>query len=73
MNTQNHNGRKLLIGKNEILDYLKISKQVWPKFVEMGLPVVVINQRFYAHTDNIDDFFRKVTARGIGRLPADAE
>jgi hypothetical protein len=68
-----HNGQKLLIGKDAILDYCQISKRIWPQFVELGLPVAIINQRFYAHTDNIDNFFRQITNKRIGHIPPDVE
>ena len=69
----NKNGNKLLIGRDSILDYLGVGRPVFNQFLEMGLPAVVIKQRWYAHTDNVDDFLRKLTRRQQRNIPMDAE
>ena len=67
------NGRRLLIGRDEIIEYLSISKGLFYNFVEMGLPAVVIKNRWYAHKDNIDNFFQSLTRHRIREIPRDAE
>ena len=74
MSQNNGNGCKnLLAGRDEILEYLKISRNTFYKFVNMGLPVRVIDNRLYAHKTNIDDFFCKITRQSVKDLPNDVE
>ncbi len=63
---------KILIGKKAILDYLQLSENTFFKFVKRGLPVRVIENRYYAHTDNLDLYFQKLTI-GDGRVVDGAE
>ena len=51
----------VLTSKDEILEYTGLSKHLYVKFLKMGLPVLYIDGRCYAHKDNIDEFFKKVT------------
>jgi hypothetical protein len=67
------NGCKILIGLNDILGYIQISKPMFYQFIEMGLPARVINNRWYAHKDNIDQFFMQYTLGGQEDIPQDAE
>ena len=64
---------KLLIGVQAILDYLQISEPTFRKFVGMGLPAVVIDRRWYAHTDNLDAFFKKITLARMRAIPEHTE
>ena len=61
-----------MVGKKAIIDYLQISEYTFLKFVNWGLPVRVIENRYYAHTDNLDLYFRKLTI-GDGEIVEDAE
>ena len=54
---------KILIGKQAIMDYLQVSENTFLKFVRRGLPVRVIDKRYYAHQDNIDCYFRNLTSK----------
>ena len=51
----------VLTSKDEILEYTGLSKHLYVKFLKMGLPVLYIDGRCYAHKHNIDEFFKKVT------------
>jgi hypothetical protein len=64
--------KKILVGKKAILDYLQFSEYTFLKFVRRGLPVSVIENRYYAHTDNLDLYFQKLTISG-GRVVKDSE
>lgn len=66
-------GSKTLIGLNCILEYMEVSKPMFYQFVEMGLPARVINNRWYAHGENIDEFFKQITRPGQKEIPPDAE
>jgi len=67
------NGSKTLIGLSDILNYMKIGKPMFYQFVEMGLPARVINNRWYAHRENIDEFFKQITRHAENEIPRDAE
>jgi len=63
----------VLIGLNEILSYLRISKPTFYKFIGLGMPAAVIDNRWYAHTDNLDAWFRRATLCRGKSIPEDAE
>jgi hypothetical protein len=70
----NSNGRgRLLIGKQDIMKYLSIGAPAFYDFVKMGMPARVIQNRWYAHSENIDTFFKQITARSSKDIPEDAE
>jgi hypothetical protein len=60
-------GRKVLIGLDEIMEFLKISRPTFYKFLKLGMPARLVNKRWYAHEDNINDFFKRFTIPGPGR------
>lgn len=60
---------KVLMSKQEIMDHLKISKVAYRKFIRMGMPVLYIDGRCYAHKDNIDDFFKAITRVSMKNAP----
>lgn len=60
---------KVLTSKQEIMDYLKISKQLYAKFIRMGMPVLYIDGRCYAHKDNLDEFFKTITRVSMKNAP----
>lgn len=56
---------KILIGKKAAMEFIGIrSENLFSDLVSRGLPVVVINNRWYAHTENLEDFFKAITRRG---------
>lgn len=65
-------GKKILTSRQEILEYTGISKKLYLKFVRAGLPVLYFKGRCYAHTDNIDEFFRDITKSNAQNLPEEA-
>jgi hypothetical protein len=64
---------KILIGAQAIQEYLQISAPTFKKFVKKGLPAVVIDNRWYAHTDNLDAYFQQITRFHMKEIPEDAE
>jgi hypothetical protein len=66
---------KILKTKKKIMEYLEItSDDTFRGYVEVGLPAVVINGRWHAHVDNLDEFFRVITRKGTrGAMPEAAE
>ena len=64
---------KVLIGAQSIQAYLQISAPTFKKFVQKGLPAVVIDNRWYAHTDNLDEYFRQMTRFCMKEIPKNAK
>jgi hypothetical protein len=60
---------KILSSRQEILDYTGLSPYLYLKFVRLGMPVLYIDGRCYAHTDNLDEFFRLITKSSAKNLP----
>ncbi len=52
----------LLDGKDEIRDFLNgASDHKLKKYVEAGMPVRIVDGKWYAHIENIEAFFRTWT------------
>ena len=55
---------KILTTKSDILDYIDIKADHLVEFLfKFGLPVLILNGRWYAHKDNLDEFMRRLTAQ----------
>ncbi len=55
---------KILTTKSDILDYIDIKADHLVEFLlRFGLPVLILNGRWYAHKDNLDEFMRRLTAK----------
>jgi len=44
------------------MDYYDMSRPAFEHYVRMGMPVRLINGSYHGHADNIDEWFRKMTA-----------
>ena len=54
--------KKILIGQNEIMDYIGIkAEKLFYNFIRSGMPAKKINDRWYAHGENLDDYFKRLT------------
>ena len=51
----------LLDGKDKIQEYLGVSEYMLNKFLAAGMPVLIDGNRWLAHVDNLEDFFRTYT------------
>ena len=68
----NSNGiKKVLTSRGEIMEYANLSKYLFAKFVKMGMPVLYIDGRCYAHKDNIDEFFKAITRVNSSKIADD--
>lgn len=67
----NGNIKKVLTSRGEIMEYANLSKYLFGKFVKMGMPVLYIDGRCYAHKDNIDEFFKAITRVNSSKVPDD--
>jgi hypothetical protein len=75
--------KKLLIGAKAIAGYLTISKPTFYQFARDGvtlpdgrrirLPATVINKVWYAHADNLDEFFKIITLTPAREIPDERE
>ena len=52
---------KVLFGKKAICQYLDISEYVFGKFIRRGMPARFEEYRWFAHKDNLDNYFEKLT------------
>ena len=52
---------KILAGLDEICKYANMSKPTFYKFIKLGMPAVIIEGRWWAHSENIDKFFQRIT------------
>lgn len=58
----NSNNKKILIGQIEIMDYIGIkSDELFSNFIKSGMPAKKINDRWYAHGENLDGYFKRLT------------
>ena len=69
----NKNQKKILIGREEIISYIGVSRQLFYDFISKGMPARIINNRWYAHTDNLDNYFKKITLFREKNIPENAE
>jgi hypothetical protein len=63
----------LLIGKKEITAYLNISCDVFAAFLKLGMPATIINNRYYAHQENLELWFQAITRSQPRNLDVNAE
>ena len=64
---------KILKGVEQICDYGKFSKALFADLMKMGLPVARVRGIWWAHADNIDEFFRHMTLQRQRHVPDPAE
>ena len=55
--------RAFLTSKKEIMAYLGIGDEVFQKFVNLKIPVVMIDGKYYAHCDNLDKWCISLTEK----------
>lgn len=63
---------KILVGMQAIMDYIGVGKSAFYTLIRNGLPATVIDNRWYAHKDNLDAYFQQVTRVRVKDIPADA-
>jgi hypothetical protein len=66
---------KILIGRKAIMDYLDLkSKDSFYKWIKRGMPAMVEENRWYAHKENLENFFKVRTNIILsGEIPEDAD
>ena len=63
----------LLIGKKEITQYLNISCDAFAAFIKLGMPATIINNRYYAHQENLELWFQAITRQQSQQMDINAE
>jgi hypothetical protein len=63
----------LLIGKKAITAYLDISCDAFATFIKLGMPATIINNRYYAHQENLELWFRAITRQQNQDIDVTAE
>lgn len=63
----------VLIGKKAITTYLNISRDSFYELIKLGMPAAVINNRYYAHKENIELWFQGITRQQTRNPQTDAE
>lgn len=55
--------KRFLTSKDEIMEFLGVKDVVFAQFLKINIPVVVVNGRYYAHSENLDAWFKQLTAK----------
>lgn len=63
----------LLVGQQQILDYLGVSRPTFVEFIKLGMPAISMGGRWYAHQKNLDDYFLALTRKTMKEIPEDSE
>ena len=63
------NDKRILTSRQEVMDYLGITKHIYLKFIRLGMPVLYMDGRCYAHKENLDTFLKAVTSRSARDIP----
>ncbi|MBN2468979.1 MAG: hypothetical protein JXD19_12605 [Deltaproteobacteria bacterium] len=66
--TTNDTRRKVFRKAQDIMDYYEMSRPAFEHYVKLGMPVRIINGAYHGHSDNIDEWFRKMTAYSMKEL-----
>lgn len=57
-------GKDFLMSKDEICAYLGgIGEALFAKFLTLSMPVTCVDGRYYAHRENIDIWWKALTAK----------
>lgn len=65
---------KILNGRESIMAHIGIaSMPLFREFIANGMPAKLINNRWYAHVDNLDEYFKMLTRYKEKNPPEDAE
>jgi hypothetical protein len=59
----------LLIGLNAIIIYTGISKGTFYTLLKHKFPAYPLNGTWYAHKENIDNYFKQITSKPPEKIP----
>ena len=58
-------------GPGSIGEFLGVSRGTVYKYIKIGMPVELIFGAYHAHTDNIEEWFKRVTRKQYQNPPAE--
>lgn len=67
------NNKKILVGVKQIVGYLEMSPPTFYKLLKKGLPANLIDGKWYAHKENLDEYFKLVTRKPPAEFPIEEE
>jgi hypothetical protein len=66
---QPRKSENILTSKEEIKEYLGgVSNYLFNKYIKMGMPARFEDNRWCAHTENIDNFFKAYTKVSMSKM-----
>lgn len=63
----------ILVGLKEITEYVGVTKLTLYNLVKTGFPATTINGKWYAHINNIEKYFERVTMIRPNSIDENAE
>ena len=63
------NEKKVFRRAQDIMDHYEMSRPAFDKFIKMGMPARLIDGSWHAHADNIDQWFKQITAVSMKDAP----
>ena len=54
---------RFFTSKEEIMGFFNIKDSVFTQFMKLNMPVVVVSGRYYAYADNLEAWFKSLTAK----------
>lgn len=65
---------RILITEDEIKNYIGISsRSLFESLLKNGMPIGVFQGRYYAHTENLDDWFKQQTISKVDNIDPEVE
>lgn len=55
--------KRILKSKEEIMEFFDIKDAIFAQFLKIQIPVIIINGRYFAHSENLDAWFKSLTAK----------
>ena len=60
--------KKILTSKQEIMSYVGASDYLFKKYIQLGMPARFEDNRWVAHSDNIEDWFKQYTRVSMRKI-----
>jgi len=67
------NDSNIIKGLQDLADYLKMTRPTAVKYIDAGLPCWYFNSTYHFHKENVDRFFKAVTAKSIKNPPEEGK
>lgn len=70
---KNKNEKKVFRTASAIMTEYDMSRSMFNYFVSLGMPVRIVKGTFWAHKDNVDEWFKDFTAYSVREIPDGVE